>query len=381
MAAHSPMAKMLGPVAVVGLAILGCSLLVQVGASPTPPYDSVPLCVFGDSYSDFGNNIYLDTTVRADYPPYGIDSPTGRPTGRFSNYRNMADYLSVALGLPETPSPYLSPQLSGERLLYCANFASPATGILNDTGVREGNRITMPEQLASFRQYRSRLAGVVGGNAQAERLINRAVFFVTVGTWDFLFNYYRLPFSARASQYPVLTDFIAYLISVYTNYLRSFYQLGARRVMIVGVGPLGCVPATLAARSRNGDCDPELQRAALLFNAEVVKMAQNLNSDFGGVFFLAADTNRVINDLYTNAAAYGFTETRVACCGQGRYNGEGQCTPASNLCPNRDVYVNWDPIHLTDRANGIIVQLVLAGPPEVISPMNLNAMLAMDNGA
>lgn len=50
--------------------------------------------VFGDSLVDNGNNNFLATTARADSPPYGIDFPTGRPTGRFSNGFNIPDFIS-----------------------------------------------------------------------------------------------------------------------------------------------------------------------------------------------------------------------------------------------------------------------------------------------
>lgn len=50
--------------------------------------------VFGDSLADNGNNNYLFTTARADAPPYGIDYPTRRPTGRFSNGFNIPDLVS-----------------------------------------------------------------------------------------------------------------------------------------------------------------------------------------------------------------------------------------------------------------------------------------------
>lgn len=50
--------------------------------------------VFGDSLVDSGNNNYLATTARADSPPYGIDYPTHRPTGRFSNGLNIPDLIS-----------------------------------------------------------------------------------------------------------------------------------------------------------------------------------------------------------------------------------------------------------------------------------------------
>ena len=50
--------------------------------------------VFGDSLVDSGNNDYLLTSARADSPPYGIDYPTHRPTGRFSNGLNIPDIIS-----------------------------------------------------------------------------------------------------------------------------------------------------------------------------------------------------------------------------------------------------------------------------------------------
>lgn len=50
--------------------------------------------VFGDSLVDSGNNNYLATTARADAPPYGIDHPTHRPSGRFSNGLNIPDIIS-----------------------------------------------------------------------------------------------------------------------------------------------------------------------------------------------------------------------------------------------------------------------------------------------
>lgn len=52
------------------------------------------LFVFGDSLVDSGNNNFLATSARADAPPYGIDFPTRRPTGRFSNGLNIPDIIS-----------------------------------------------------------------------------------------------------------------------------------------------------------------------------------------------------------------------------------------------------------------------------------------------
>lgn len=75
----------------------------------------------------------------------------------------------------------------------------------------------------------------------------------------------------------------------------------------------------------------------------------------------------------------GFVTAKVACCGQGPYNGIGLCTPASNVCPNRDVYAYWDAFHPTERANRIIVSQFMHGSTDHINPMNLSTIFAMDN--
>ncbi|KAL2344949.1 hypothetical protein Fmac_006234 [Flemingia macrophylla] len=65
---------------------------------------------------DSGNNNYLPTTARSDLPPYGIDYPSHRPTGRFSKGFNLPDLISQRIG-SEPILPYLSAELNGERLL------------------------------------------------------------------------------------------------------------------------------------------------------------------------------------------------------------------------------------------------------------------------
>ena len=75
----------------------------------------------------------------------------------------------------------------------------------------------------------------------------------------------------------------------------------------------------------------------------------------------------------------GFVTSKVACCGQGPYNGLGLCTPASNLCPNRDIYAFWDPFHPSERANRLIVQQILSGTSEYMYPMNLSTIMALDS--
>lgn len=87
--------------------------------------------------------------------------------------------------------------------------------------------------------------------------------------------------------------------------LQKLYNLGVTRVLVTGTGPMGCVPAELAQRSRNGQCDAELQRAAGLFNPQLTQMLQNLNRKIGRNVFIAANTELMHNDFISNPGAYG----------------------------------------------------------------------------
>ncbi|KAL5566821.1 hypothetical protein UlMin_029985 [Ulmus minor] len=353
--------------------LLGVALLL---GSVVFPAQSRAFFVFGDSLVDNGNNNYLATTARADSPPYGIDYPTRRPTGRFSNGFNIPDFISQRMG-SETPLPYLSPELNGRGLLVGANFASAGVGILNDTGVQFVNIIRMFGQLENFQEYQQRVSALIG-RGQTKTLVNQALVLICVGGNDFVNNYYLVPYSARSRQF-ALPDYVKFLISEYRKLLLQLYGLGARRVLVLGTGPVGCVPAELATRSRNGECSVELQEASSLYNPQLHQMLTGLNKKIGKNVFISVNTERMHGDFFSNPRAFGFSNSKVACCGQGPYNGLGLCTGLSNLCPKRDDYAFWDNFHPSEKACKIIVDHMLTGSTRYMNPMNLSTLFALDS--
>lgn len=351
------------------------SLLAVAAHAPAASAAPRAFFVFGDSLVDNGNNNYLLTTARADAPPYGIDYPSHRATGRFSNGLNIPDIISEHLGA-EPALPYLSPELRGVKLLVGANFASAGVGILNDTGVQFVNIIRIGDQLRYFGEYKRKLRAFVG-EEQATRIVSGALVLITLGGNDFVNNYYLVPMSMRSRQY-ALPDYVRFIVSEYRKILARLYELGARRVIVTGTGPLGCVPAELAQHSGDGECAAELNRAVDLFNPQLAEAVRGLNRDIGADVFVAANTYRANFDYLANPQSYGFTDVKVACCGQGPYNGIGLCTPASNVCTDREAYAFWDAFHPTERANRIIVGQFMHGSTDYMHPINLNTILAMD---
>lgn len=133
------------------------------GIIPLPQNKTIPaVIVFGDSVVDTGNNNYLPTISKVNYPPYGKDFMGGMPTGRYSNGKVPSDllgtwvklpsplsfsiiffssfccntiaetYISLIsveeLGIKEILPAYLDPNLQSEDLITGINFASGSGG-------------------------------------------------------------------------------------------------------------------------------------------------------------------------------------------------------------------------------------------------------------
>lgn len=72
-------------------------LVVLAGLSASNGQALVPaLFIFGDSVVDVGNNNYIYTIVKSNFPPYGRDFIGHTPTGRFSNGKLATDFTGTS---------------------------------------------------------------------------------------------------------------------------------------------------------------------------------------------------------------------------------------------------------------------------------------------
>lgn len=71
-------------------------LLLWAAFVSVRPEPQVPCYfIFGDSLVDNGNNNNIASLAVANYPPYGIDFPSG-PSGRFTNGLTTVDVIGMA---------------------------------------------------------------------------------------------------------------------------------------------------------------------------------------------------------------------------------------------------------------------------------------------
>ncbi|KAK1435905.1 hypothetical protein QVD17_01678 [Tagetes erecta] len=329
--------------------------------------------VFGDSLVEVGNNNYIISLSKANYPPNGIDF--GKPTGRYTNGRTIPDIIGQELGLKDFTPPYLAPTTSGPMILNGVNYASGGGGILNETGKIFVGRINMDAQLDNFANTRRDIISIIGESA-AEELMKGGLYSVSMGSNDFI-NNYLAPVVSKAEQKQVSPEeFVGRLIPRYRCQLKRLYDMGARKIVVANIGPIGCIPYLRDVNSSAGnECVALPNHLAHLFNNYLKALLQELNNSLEGSTFIYANLNRIVGDVLHNFKSYGFEVADSACCRlAGKHGGLLPCIPPSKVCDDRSKYVFWDPYHPSDATNFIIAKRLMDGDIEDISPLNLRAL-------
>ncbi|KAL2921126.1 hypothetical protein RDABS01_012617 [Bienertia sinuspersici] len=337
--------------------------------------------VFGDSLVDVGNNNFIVSLSKANYVPNGIDF--GRPTGRYTNGRTIVDIIGnyalawgERLGLVGYSPPYLAPSTRGSVILKGVNYGSGGGGILNETGTIFVGRLNMDAQLDNFANTKQDIINLIGDVA-TQKLLSRALFSVTMGSNDFI-NNYLTPIVSKFEQHLVTPQaFISTLLSRYKLQLTRLYDMGARKIAVVNVGPIGCIPYQRDVNPLAGDdCVAFPNQLAQSFNLQLKSLITELGSSLEGSKFIYADAYRIVSDVLVNYQSYGFENANSACCYEsGRFGGLIPCGPTSKFCSDRSKYVFWDPYHPTDAANLVIAKRLIDGDINDVSPINFRQLL------
>ncbi|GAU51562.1 hypothetical protein TSUD_192560 [Trifolium subterraneum] len=279
--------------------------------------------IFGDSLSDVGNNRHLSRSLaQANLPWYGIDMGNGLPNGRFSNGRTVADIIGDSLGLPRPP-PVLDTSLTEKDILINGlNYASGGGGILNETGTYFIEKLSLDKQIELFQGTQELIRSKIGKRAADK-------FF-------------------REAQYVL-------------------HGLGARQLMVFGLGPMGCIPLQRVLTT-TGNCREKVNKLALSFNKASSELIDDLVKELPNSNYRFGDAYDVVSDLISNPLKYGLTRVYACgaaylarfqnsdspCCSFGRIRPALTCVPASTLCSDRSKYVFWDEYHPSDSANELI---------------------------
>ncbi|XP_059291102.1 GDSL esterase/lipase At5g45950 isoform X1 [Lycium ferocissimum] len=330
------------------------------------------ILVFGDSSVDPGNNNHISTINKADYLPYGMDLPNSQPTGRFSNGKLATDFIAEALGYVNLTRGFLDPQINKVDMLHGISFASAASGY-DDLTANLSNAMTLAKQREYLGHYEIHLRQMVGAEKAKETMKN-ALYIISMGTNDFLQNYFVE--LVRSKQYTVeqYQNFLIHSlfthvklarISLFNQILlfsigtskRIIHGQGARRIAVVGVPPLGCEPLLRTIRDDETKCDDDLNKVAFSFNLKIKRELQALKRLFG-IKASYIDIYSIILEAVQNPHKFGFTETSKGCCGTGTTE-YGETCKGLKACADRTKFVFWDAVHPSEKMYKIMADEAL----------------------
>nr|AKR18896.1 GDSL-like lipase/acylhydrolase [Oryza longistaminata] len=389
--------QMLPPIALVAVAIC----ITAAAAAKVPA-----IYVFGDSTADVGNNNYLTGAAvpRANFPHNGIDFPTSRPTGRFSNGYNGVDFLGHAIaflsvgtvwdgdweimpkydndhnilqplsalnmGFRRSPPPFLAVANKTSNPLFRGlqgtNFASAGSGILDSTGQ---SIIPMSKQVQQFAAVQRNISARISQQA-ADTVLSRSLFLISTGGNDIFafFSANSTPSSAEMQR------FVTNLVSLYTNHVKDLYVLGARKFAVIDVPPIGCCPYPRSLQPL-GACIDVLNELARGLNKGVKDAMHGLSVSFSGFKYSIGSSHAVVQSIMKHPQRLGFKEVTTACCGSGKFNGESGCTPNATLCDNRHDYLFWDLLHPTHATSKIAAAAIYNGSVRFAAPINFRQLV------
>ncbi|CAA3028874.1 GDSL esterase lipase APG [Olea europaea subsp. europaea] len=340
------------------LLVLTYALAIGLRAVNSQDAKLVPAVItFGDSAVDVGNNDYIHTLFKANYPPYGRDFKNKEPTGRFCNGKLATDITAETLGFTTYPPAYLSPQASGKNLLIGTNFASAASGYDDQTAILN-HAIPLSQQLQYYKEYQSKLSNIAGSN-KAASILKEALYIVGAGSSDFLQNYYVNPFINKIY---TPDQYSSSLVAIFSSFITNLYGLGARRIGVTSLPPLGCLPAarTLFGFHESG-CVSRINTDAQAFNKKINSAATQLQKQLPGLKIAIFDIFKPLYDLIKNPSNNGFKEATRGCCGTGTVETTSfLCNPRSiGTCSNATEYVFWDSVHPSQAANQVIADSLI----------------------
>ncbi|KAM7469300.1 hypothetical protein LguiA_007483 [Lonicera macranthoides] len=312
---------------------------------------------FGDSFGDPGNNNYISTTLKANFPPYGRDFVNKKPTGRFCNGRQVPDFIARNLIAAKYPRAYLDPKLSLADLMSAVGFGSAGTGF-DPLTPPINNVIPIPTQLKNFREYRRRLVAAIGEKNTQDK-IRRSLIYVTAATNDFILNYFGNS-TTRPNMFTI-PQYERFLLQRVRQFIQGLLYQGARRIAFSGLPPLGCLPFSITQYSNNArnvlgprNCVEYLNAVARDFNLKLQNELRTIQNSLNGSKIAYIDFYGPVNDAIYNPHRYGFDQVNRGCCGTGIFEQGPSCNSTTITCPDASRYVFWDAVHFTEKAYSII---------------------------
>ena len=88
-------------------------------------------------------------------------------------------------------------------------------------------------------------------------------------------------------------------------YPQRLYSLGARKIVMFEIGPIGCIPSITRKHKHDGQCVEETNQIVSFFNQRLPALLKYLTSTLQGSTFVLGQANFLGYDAIRNPSKYG----------------------------------------------------------------------------
>jgi hypothetical protein len=108
----------------------------------------------------------------------------------------------------------------------------------------------------------------------------------------------------------MVSEYEDFLISIADKFVHDLYELGSRKIGIVGLPPIGCVPLERTINfAAFGQCREEMDDAARGFTVKQQQLVARLDTELSGLTLMLGNVFNLGIDVISNPSAYGECST------------------------------------------------------------------------
>ncbi|KAF3327260.1 GDSL esterase/lipase [Carex littledalei] len=310
-------------------------------ASPTAAPPTSSLFVLGDSTANCRDNSRYTALLW-----FNFSVPS-------CSNRLLPDFIAKKMGLLPPP-PFHTLTGSSNFTASVWNFGTPQGTILSST-----NSFSSPTLSWQVRQVEEaiQLLQLQYGPRTAPQVASSALYLLSFGTDDYMRILRRQSEVSSSPKYR-RHKLGPLLVTHMVRAIKDLYYEDARRIAVIGLGPIGCAPHVMLHRSRSSgldrrNCVVDVNDLVEGYNAILETRLQNLRNDLPNAQILFCDVYKGILEIISNPKIYGFENVQDPCCRVGPLTGV-PCKAKDMACVEPHRHVWWDSYSTTEVVNSLL---------------------------
>lgn len=92
---------------------------------------------------------------------------------------------------------------------------------------------------------------------------------------------------------------------VYLFWVQRLYKIGARKIIMFEIGPIGCISSVTRKINHSGKCVKKINQLAVTFNNQLATLLRSLTSTLQGSEFILGQVYWLGYDAIINPSNYG----------------------------------------------------------------------------